>query len=258
MCAPLSIGASQSAQFDVATRLVAATERFFTVLGLWSEGWPGASGYWRPNSHPCAGPPSWSPASQYKRNSDPSAALQLALELTALGRSLGDDRYIAGGLFLVANIQAWAQPDEALRTADKAIGFRRKAGLQTLVGVSPPQQSVGVFLAGPDRRSLLTGRGIGRAVRDANWTWAVLSTKTISSISATCCGCLARGSEEAESLLQLSAQLSAPTFACFAERHHGETYMYLGDAAAPGAFAGLGPSPSPSATRSTWRAPIPA
>ena len=48
-----------SAQFDVAARLVAATERFFTVLGLWSEGWPGASGYWRPNSHPCAGPPSW-------------------------------------------------------------------------------------------------------------------------------------------------------------------------------------------------------
>ncbi len=138
---------------------------------------------------------------------------------------------------MVANIQAWAQPDEALRTADKAIGFGRKAGLQTLVGVSLHNKAWAYFWLGRTEEAFSLAEESERAVRDANWTWAVLSTKTISSISATCCGCLARGSEEAESLLQLSAQLSAPTFACFAERHHGETYMYLGDAAAPGAFA---------------------
>jgi DNA-binding CsgD family transcriptional regulator len=43
--------------------------------------------------------------------------------------------------------------------------------------------------------------------------------------------------EEAQSLLELSAELSAPTFACFGERHRGEAYTYLGDPGAPGAFA---------------------
>ena len=46
-----------------------------------------------------------------------------------------------------------------------------------------------------------------------------------------------RGWRKPKALLRLSAELSAPTFACFAERHRGEAYMYLGDAGAPTAFA---------------------
>jgi DNA-binding CsgD family transcriptional regulator len=48
---------------------------------------------------------------------------------------------------------------------------------------------------------------------------------------------LARGLKEAENLIELSNDLSAPRFACFGERHRAEAYMYLGDAGAPGAFA---------------------
>ena len=230
-----------SAQFDVAARLVAATERFFTVLGLWSEGRAWCERLLATELAPLRRAALLSPASQYQRNSDPPAALQLALELTALGRSLGDDQYIAGGLFMVANIQAWAQPDEALRTADEAIGFARKAERQMLVGPSLHNKAWAYFWLGRPEEAFSLAEESERAVRDAGWLWALLSTKTISSIAATYCGCLARGLEEAESLLRLSAQLSAPTFACFAERHRGETYMYLGDAAAPGAFARAGP-----------------
>jgi len=43
--------------------------------------------------------------------------------------------------------------------------------------------------------------------------------------------------EEAEKLLRLSTELSAPRFVCWGERHIGEAYRYLGDAAARGAFA---------------------
>jgi len=67
--------------------------------------------------------------------------------------------------------------------------------------------------------------------------WGLLSARTISSIAATCSGHLSRGLEEAEALLQLSAELSAETFACWGERHCAEAYMYLGDAGAAGAFA---------------------
>ncbi len=45
------------------------------------------------------------------------------------------------------------------------------------------------------------------------------------------------GLEEAEKLLRLSTELSAPRFVCWGERHIGEAYTYLGDAGATGAFA---------------------
>ena len=65
-----------SAQFDVAARLVAATERFFTVLGLWSEGWARCERLLATELAPLRRAALLSPASQYQRNSDPPAALQ--------------------------------------------------------------------------------------------------------------------------------------------------------------------------------------
>jgi predicted ATPase/DNA-binding CsgD family transcriptional regulator len=226
-----------SAQFDAAAQFLAAAGRFFTALGLWSEGWARCERLLTTELAPLRRAGLLGPACQYQRHSDPPAALRLALELTALGRSLGDDQYIARGLFHAGNVQAWAEPDEALKTADEAVGFVRKTGQHLWEGANLQNKAWAYFWLGRPEEAFSLAEDSERAVRDADWLWALLSTKTISSIAATCSGRLAMGLDEAEALLQLSAELSAPTFACFGERHRGETYMYLGDAAAAGAFA---------------------
>jgi DNA-binding CsgD family transcriptional regulator len=71
-----------------------------------------------------------------------------------------------------------------------------------------------------------------RAARDVDDLWNVLVNWTITSLAATHCGRLRKGLEEAQALVQLSTELSAPTFACWGERHCGQAYMYLGDAGA--------------------------
>ena len=53
-------------------------------------------------------------AALYARYSEPSTALSIATELTALGRSLGDDVLVARGLSALAFVQTWRQPDDAL------------------------------------------------------------------------------------------------------------------------------------------------
>jgi predicted ATPase/DNA-binding CsgD family transcriptional regulator len=226
-----------SAQFDAAAQLLGAAGRFFTALGLWSEGWARCERLLATELAPLRRAGLLGPACQYQRHSDPSAALLLALELTALGRSLRDDQCTASGLFYTGNIQAWAEPDEALKTADEAIGFARRTGQHLWEGANLHNKAWAYFWLGRPEEAFSLAEASERAVRDADWLWAVLSTKTISSIAATCSGRLAMGLDEAQALLQLSAELSAPTFACFGERHRGETCMYLGDAAAAGAFA---------------------
>jgi predicted ATPase/DNA-binding CsgD family transcriptional regulator len=226
-----------SAQFDAAAQLLGAAGRFFTALGLWSEGWARCERLLATELAPLRRAGLLGPACQYQRHSDPSAALLLALELTALGRSLRDDQCTASGLFYTGNIQAWAEPDEALKTADEAIGFARRTGQHLWEGANLHNKAWAYFWLGRPEEAFSLAEASERAVRDADWLWAVLSTKTISSIASTCSGRLAMGLDEAQALLQLSAELSAPTFACFGERHRGETCMYLGDAAAAGAFA---------------------
>jgi ATP/maltotriose-dependent transcriptional regulator MalT len=173
----------------------------------------------------------------YRRHSDPPAALVLAKELAALGRSLSDDRATAYGSYIVSNCQAWAQPDESLRTADDAIYFARKAGMHHMAGACIHNKAWANYWLGRPEEAFSLAKESERAVRDADFPWGLLSTGNISSIAATCSGRLRTGLEEAENLLRLTTELSAPTFACFAERHLGETYMYLGDAGAPLAFA---------------------
>ena len=226
-----------SGQFDAAARLLWGAGRFFTVLGLWSEGWARCERLLAAELAPAHRAELLAPAFQLRRNSDPAAALGLASELTALGRSLRDDRAIAGGLFGVANVQAWAQPEEALRTAEEAIGFARKAGMHHLISAGLHNKAWAYYWLGRPEEAFSLAKESERAARDADFPWGLLSTGTISSIAATCSGRLGMGLEEAQTLLQLSAELSSPTFACWGERHRGEAYMFLGDAGAPGAFA---------------------
>ena len=227
----------ESEQFDAGADLLGALGLLFWVLGLWAEGWARCGRFLAAELGPLRRAEFLNFAALYVWNCDPMASLRLASELIALGRSLGADWAVAQGLFIVANVQAWAQPDDALRTADEEIEFARKVGQQHHVGVGLHNKAWAYFWLGqPEEALSLAEESLG-ACRDADDVWGLLSARTISSIAATCSGHLSRGLEEAEALLQLSAEVSAPTFACWGERHCAEAYMYLGDAGAPGAFA---------------------
>jgi predicted ATPase/DNA-binding CsgD family transcriptional regulator len=229
--------AVESEQFDAGAELLRTLGRLFWVLGLWAEGWARCERLLAADLGPLRRVEFLNFASLYARNSDPLASLRLGSELVALGRSLGDDWAVAQGLFIVANVQAWAKPDDALRTADESIDFGRKTGQQEHVGVALHNKAWAYFWLGRPEEALSVAEEALGACRDADYVWGVLSARTISSIAATCSGRLGRGLEEAEALLRLSTELSTQTFVCWGERHCAEAYMYLGDAGAPGAFA---------------------
>jgi predicted ATPase/DNA-binding CsgD family transcriptional regulator len=229
--------AVESKQFDAGADLLGALGPLFFVLGLWPEGWARCERLRAAELGPLRRAELLELAAWYARNSDPLASLRLALEMTTLGRTLGDDRVVARGLWQVANVQAWARPDEAVRTADEAMDFARKTGLHHLVGSGLHNKAWAYFWLGRTEEALLLAGEAARAARDGDYLWCLVIAMTVSSIAATCSGRLGRGLEESKSLLDLSNELSAPTFACWGERHRAEAYMYLGDVGATDAFA---------------------
>jgi predicted ATPase/DNA-binding CsgD family transcriptional regulator len=227
----------ESGQFNACADLLGAMGPFYDALRLWPEAWARCERLLRVELKPLQRADLLYFAARSTRNSDPSTSLRLSWELTALGRSTGYDWAVAAGLYSVANLQAWAQPDEALATADAAMDVARSAGLPKLASLGPHNKAWAYFWLGRPQDALSLAEESERAARDADYLWGLVIAGTVSSIAVTYCGRLARGLEEAENLLRLSTELSAPRFACWGERHRGEAYMYLGDAGALDAFA---------------------
>jgi predicted ATPase/DNA-binding CsgD family transcriptional regulator len=227
----------ESGQLNACADLLGALGPFFDGLRLWPEAWSRCERLLAADLEPMRRTDLLYFAARSTRNSDPSTSLRLSWELSALGRSAGYDWAVASGLFSAANIQAWAQPDEALTTADEAIDVAQKAGFPKLAGLGLHNKAWAYFWLGRPEEALSTAEGSEGAARDEDYLWGLVNARTVSSIAATYSGLLARGLQEAEDLLRLSTELSAPRFACWAERHRGEAYTYLGDAGALGAFA---------------------
>jgi DNA-binding CsgD family transcriptional regulator len=227
----------QSEQFNACADLLGALGPYFDGLRLWPEAWARCERLLAAELEPSRRADLLYFVARSLRNSDPPTSLRLSWELTELGRSVGYDWATARGLYAVANLQAWAQPDEALKTADEAMDIALRAGLPKMAGLGLHNKAWAYLWLGRPEEALSLAEESERAARDVDYLWGLVSPGTISSIAATCSGRLVRGLEEAERLLRLSTELSAPTFICFAERHRGEAYMYLGDAGAMGAFA---------------------
>jgi ATP/maltotriose-dependent transcriptional regulator MalT len=227
----------QSEQFNACADLLGALGPFFDGLRLWPEAWARAERLLAAELDPLPRADLLYFVLRSTRNSDPPTSLRLSWELTELGRSAGYDWATARGLYAVANLQAWAQPDEALKTADEAIGMALKAGLPKTAVLGLHNKAWAYFWLGRPEEALSLAEESERGARDVDYLWGLVSTGTISSIAATCSGRLVRGLEEAEKLLRLSTELSAPRFVCWGERHRGEAYTYLGDTAAQRALA---------------------
>ena len=262
----------QTRQCDATADLLAPLSFFFFVLGLWGEAGARCQRLLAEDLQPALRADLLFRAAASARNSDPSAGLRLAEELTALGRGLGDDLMVARGLWLTANVQAWAEPEMALKTVDEGMAFSRKASGEANGGphttsndpLNPPGSLVMdvcnkawayFWLGFPEQALLLADEALSQA-EEADYLWGVINSRTIASITAIYSGASGRAIDEAETLVRLSTELSSPTFVCWGERHRGEAYMYLGARElAATAFARARPLPIQSTTRSIWRAP---
>ncbi len=229
--------AIESKQCEAGLALIESFGSFFWWRGLLPEGRASCERLLATDPAPASRALLLFKSSLFVRNSDPAASLRLAAELTALGRTLGDDLAVGRGLHLTANVQAWAHPDASVSTADQAIDIAKKAGLHHLVAHDLQNKAWAYFWLGrPEEAFSLAEEGLSIA-SELDYLWGLVDNRTISSISATYSGRLATALQEAEALAQLSAQLSSPTHLCFAERHRGEAFMYLSDARAEAAFA---------------------
>ena len=117
----------ESGQFDAGADLLWALAPYFFVLGLWPEGLARCRALLTAELPPVRRANLLENAGHFARNSDPAASLRMASEMTELRRSLGDDGAVARGLALISNVQAWAEPEAALRKADEAAHIARAA-----------------------------------------------------------------------------------------------------------------------------------
>jgi predicted ATPase/DNA-binding CsgD family transcriptional regulator len=228
--------AVESRNLDVAADLFAPLGAQFVVLGLWAEGLARCERLLATElklSHRAA---ILDRAALYARNSDPAATLTLGGELAALGRSLGDNRVIVLGLHHIANVKAWAEPDEAVRISEEAISLVRGEDKFPLVSGILHDNSWAYFWLGRPSEALAAAEEALRAVQEVGSLWGEVIVRTNTSIAQTYLGRPARALEEADLLIEDSMALSCPRMACWGFRHRGEALMYLNDARAEDAF----------------------
>ena len=199
----------ESGRFDAGADLLEALGAFIFVLGLWPEGWARCQSAAGGRSRALA-PGRAVVLSRFLRAElGPSASLRLASELIALGRSLGDDRTIVLGLCQAANMLAWAQPDDAVRTANEEMDLAIKAGLQRWVGLGLHNKAWAYFWLGRTEDALSLAEESMGIFRELDFSFGLVLARSVSSISATHSGRLGKGLEESETLLQLGNELPA-------------------------------------------------
>jgi predicted ATPase/DNA-binding CsgD family transcriptional regulator len=220
----------QSGQFDTGAKLLSALGTFFTTRGLWPEGLARSRVVLAAELAPVNRASVLFRAAHFARNSDPAASLRMATELIELGRSIGDDLALARGLYFTSNVQAWTEPDAAVKTADQALYILREGNLPGwLAALTQLNKAWAHFWLGRPEDALSIAEQGRRESQELDHLWGVVMARVITSILETYCGRPSKALQEAETVVRLTTELSSPTFVCFGERHRAEAYLYLGD-----------------------------
>jgi len=189
--------------------------------------------------------------SLYAWHLEPERSLSLALALTALGRSVGDDWFVACGLESLARFQTLAQPEECTRTVDEflPLALRTEANdIRDLPGGSIAAEARAVYLSGLNYKAIAL-RNAGRpaealaacdvAMRGAaerGWLWGTTFARAQAAGAAVAAGDMTRALDEAEIVSQVGSNLSDRLFTMSAEITRGQVYMFRGE---PGAAEAL-------------------
>jgi len=198
----------ESKKFDAGAGLMGALETFFHLLGLHSEAWARAEGFLAVALEPSRRADVLNCGASFLFHRSPSLSLRLGSELVALGRSTGEASTLARGLVRVAAGQARSsEPQVAVQTATEAVRLARETGQQDLVVMGLWAKGWSLIFLGRPVEALMVGEEALRAAQDVGWAWGEAQARSVTSWAARCSGRLVRALEDAESVVQLSAEL---------------------------------------------------
>jgi tetratricopeptide (TPR) repeat protein len=175
-------------------------------------------------------------ASCYHCATDPEAALSCASELAGLGRSLGDDRLVALGLYRATFTQAFAQPDEGRRSSEEALRLAEATGQHNIAGASLTLGAWACVSLGRPQEAFARAEKALSIAQQFDLLWLEGWLRQVLCVAALSTGRLERSLEEARIGLRLSSGIPG-LFAYFGEAGCGSAFMHLGDPRASAAIA---------------------
>ncbi len=228
--------AIESEQFGAGADLLSSAGNFFNIIGLYPEALGHCERLLSFELDPLRRADVLYWASDYARWTEPANSLRLALELTALGRSLGDAATLARGLCRVAMIQAWAEPEGGVKAADKAVRIARERGLHYLVVEGLRVEAFAYCWLRRPEEALPRAEEAVEVARQLDFLWDEVYSRLAVCQAAKFSGRLERCLEEANTMLRVGAQLPG-YFAYVGDQICAEAYTYLGDPRGLDAFA---------------------
>ncbi len=168
-------------------------------------------------------------------NLDPIVSLRMAKELTALGRSLGDEAMVAVGLSNEAYVHALGQPREAIAILDEVLPLARRLGQQDLLVLGLVYKAQSYRWLFRHREAAECAEEALREAENAAWVWGAMRARAALAATAVWSGQLQRAWDETEVLLRFTEERPFPLLTVLAEIVRCEVAYNHGDQAAPDA-----------------------
>ena len=170
-------------------------------------------------------------ACRCRLSQSPTEALPLAEELTALGRSLGDQALLARGLMNEAYVHQMGEPHRAVVVLDDALPLAEKLGQLHLVVLGLMYKSSAYKLLCRPRDAVALAEEAARVAKETGWAWGEMRARANLAMVAVWAGQLRRALDQAEVVLGFAEQRSYPLLTAVAEIARGEVLYHQGDRA---------------------------
>ena len=226
----------ESKQFETGCQVIAALGPLFYGSGWRSEALARSEGFLAAALDPRARAEVLNWAWLYAYHLDPARSVTIALELSALGRSLADDSLVADGLNHLAASQLQTDPDECLVTIEEALPLALRTENHTVFLSGLVFKSFALMATGRPADALAAGEQAMRGAAARGWLFGTTFARSAVARAAVQAGSLARALEEAEILAGVGTELSDPLLTMSAEAVKGAVHMYRGE---PGAAEAL-------------------
>ncbi|HMK97084.1 MAG TPA: LuxR C-terminal-related transcriptional regulator [Acidimicrobiales bacterium] len=174
-------------------------------------------------------------ASLCSENLDPATSLQLAEELTAQGRSLGDLTMVARGLVNEAYAYSLGNPRRAVTLLDKALPLARSLRQDDLIVHGLVCQCVTYKWFARPREAVAFAEEALQVAERAGWEWGVMRARAALALAAVWAGQLQRALQEAEIVTSYGEERSYPLLAVLGGIVLSEVAYHQGDQGAAAA-----------------------
>ncbi len=172
-------------------------------------------------------------AAQCSAELDPASSLHLAEELTALGRSLGDQTVLARGLTLEAVVHSLSEPERTITILDEALPLARGLGQYDLVALGLVHKSGVYKWLSRHRDAVAAAEEALRVAESAGWAWGAMGARAQLALVAIWAGQLQRALDEADVVLRFAEEQSFPILTVLAEIVRCEVGYHRADHDAP-------------------------